>query len=95
MAKGQHLSRHQQGIVKRYYEHAPGMVGLRLAEIVSDLYLAESEKARAKLWAKAEAALAKAPVDKERAARTIASQDLADLAKLAGIVDAGGSAGKR
>lgn len=53
MAKGQHLSRHQQGIVKRYYEHKDTIALTRLQEIASELYLTDSEAKRKKLWASA------------------------------------------
>ena len=45
MAKGQHLTPHQQRIVSRYYEHADTVAITKLQEAVSDLYLATTPKA--------------------------------------------------
>ena len=84
MAKHQHLSRYQQGIVKRYYAHADTITLTKLAELVSDLAVAESPSATAKLWTKAEAALAKAGVEPAKAAKVIATRDLKALAALVG-----------
>jgi len=40
MARGQYLTPHQKGIVKRYYEHKDTLATQKLGEIVSDLFLA-------------------------------------------------------
>ena len=40
----ENFSRHQQGIIKRYYEHKDEISLQRLAELVTDLYLAEGKK---------------------------------------------------
>ena len=42
-------SPHQQKIIRRYYENQPTLAHQRLAELVSDLYLAEGKK-RDRLW---------------------------------------------
>lgn len=83
MARGQHLSRHQKGIVKRYYEHKDTIALGKLQEIVSELYLAESEAKRRKLWASAALALKNAgasPADIDR----LTTED--DPAKLASLI---------
>ena len=41
---------YQKGIIRRYYEHKDTMALQNLAEIVSDLYLAETAKQQEKLW---------------------------------------------
>lgn len=84
MAKGQDLSRHQQGIVRRYYEHHDTIVIQRLAEIVSDLYVEESPKKVAKLWERAAKALAAAGADDARTQTIVAERDLTRLAALVG-----------
>ena len=58
MAKGQHLSKHQRGIVNRYYEHRDTIALNTLGEIVSELYLADSAANPTRLWDRAEKALA-------------------------------------
>jgi hypothetical protein len=42
-------TRHQQGIIKRYYSNQDGIQLQRLGELVTDLYLAEGKK-REKVW---------------------------------------------
>lgn len=82
MAKGQHLSRHQQGIVRRYYEHLDTITLQRLGEIVSDLYLADSPKKTEQLWKRAEKALAKAAANEQAVRATLQSRDVTKLARL-------------
>jgi hypothetical protein len=83
MAKHQHLSHYQQGIVKRYYRNLDGITLGRLQELVSELALAGTDaKARDKLWKRVETALAKADVDRARVDRVLASKDAAALARL-------------
>jgi hypothetical protein len=84
MAKGQHLSRYQKGIVNRYYEHADTITLTKLQEIVSDLYLATGDKATAKLWKSAETALAKSGAEPARAAKILADKNVVALATLVG-----------
>ena len=57
MAKNQYLSPHQKGIVKRYYEHKGSIASQKLGEVVSELYLCESEKKANRLWKSARTAL--------------------------------------
>jgi hypothetical protein len=83
------LSRHQQGIIKRYYEHQETIQSQKLSEIVSDLWLAEDEKAKTKLWGKAQLALMRVGVDATRVAAVVAKRDFEGLAKLVAQVDAG------
>ena len=52
------LSKHQQTIVKRYYENLDTALLQRLGEQVTDLYLAEGKK-RERLWTSISSALAK------------------------------------
>ena len=82
MAKGQHLSRHQRGIVKRYYEHLDTIALNTLGEIVSDLYLAESAKKADGLWKRAEKALAKVAADEPEVRRVLDARDVEALARL-------------
>ncbi|MDH3583376.1 MAG: hypothetical protein OER86_04095 [Phycisphaerae bacterium] len=82
MAKGQSFSRHQQGIINRYYEHQDTILSNRLGEIVSDLYLADAESKRKRLWSRAAQALAKSKVEPKRYEPLVASRDLQALATL-------------
>lgn len=81
------LTHHQQKIVKRYYEHQDSIRQNNLAEIVSDLYLAESESKQKQLWTRAAKALAGLKADPARTERIIADRDLPALAKLVQTLD--------
>ncbi len=50
---------YQKGVIKRYYEHAETAALQKLGEIVTDLYLADTEAKRKRLWKRAERALEK------------------------------------
>ncbi|TVQ31950.1 MAG: hypothetical protein EA376_08160 [Phycisphaeraceae bacterium] len=89
MPKGQHLSNHQRGIVKRYYDNRDTIMANKLAELVSDLALCESEKKAASLWKRVEKALAGAKVEPKRIARIVEDRDVKELAKLAGELASG------
>lgn len=82
MAKGQDLSRHQRGIVNRYYEHRDTIMSTKLAEIVSELYLVTDAKKADKLWKSAETALANTNVDSALISRTLAARDIKKLAEI-------------
>lgn len=83
------LSPHQQKIVQRYYQHQDTLRAQRVADLVSEVALAESEPARVKLWGKAQIALMKAGVDAGKAADIVSRRDLETLAALAQKIDAG------
>ena len=61
----QDFSRHQQKIIKRYYENIDQISLQRLSELVADLYLAEGKK-RDKLWQSASACMEKLGVPAAR-----------------------------
>src|SRR5262249_37320160 len=52
------LSAHQKKIVERYYERKDEIMLAKLQELVTDLYLAETDKKRASLWDRAAKAMA-------------------------------------
>lgn len=76
MAKQQNLTKYQQGIVSRYYEHKEGLNLSKLQELVTELYLAESAKAKDKLWERAEAAMKSAQVASPVIAKILAGRDV-------------------
>lgn len=94
MAKGQDLSRHQQKIVRRYYEHLDTLTLEKLAESVSELYLATDAKAAAKLWKRVETALAKTAANDARVRKVLEERDVKGLAQLVNDL-AGGQGGGR
>jgi hypothetical protein len=75
------LTKHQQSIVKRYYENLDTVLLQRVGEQVTDLYLAEGKK-RTKLWESISVSLAKLGVPKSRVDRVRDSDDARQLATL-------------
>ena len=86
------LSRHQEKIVKRYYDNHETIQNNKLAELISDLWITEDEKTLVKLWGRAQTALMRLGVDATTAARIAGDRDMDRLAKLAKTLDAGGAA---
>jgi hypothetical protein len=74
-------SRHQQGIIKRYYRNLDGIQVTRLAELTTELYLAEGKK-RDRLWKQALELLAKLEVPASRIEHIDSRRDPALLATL-------------
>ncbi len=75
------FSAHQQKIIKRYYNNLDTIQLQKLAETVTDLYLAEGKKVE-KLWKTAVAAMQKLEVPQQRIDLLVKSQNLEQLAKL-------------
>jgi len=92
MAK-QDLSRHQEGIVKRYYNNQDTIQSNKLGDLLSELWLADNEKTKAKLWGKAQVALMRMGVDATKVASIVGKMDLEGLAKLIKEADAGTAPG--
>ena len=69
----ENFSRHQQKIIKRYYENIDQISLQRLSELVADLYLAEGKK-RDKLWVTASACMEKLGVPAARIAHLVKEQ---------------------
>jgi hypothetical protein len=85
MAKGQFLSPHQKGIVKRYYEHKDTLATQKLGEIVSELYLltaAPDGKKAERLWKSAHTALLNSGANTAKVEKIVAARDLKALAEL-------------
>jgi hypothetical protein len=84
MAKGDYLTPHQKGIVRRYYEHKDALMHQKLAEIVSDLYVCADPKKAARLWKSAHTALKNVDAPAALVEHLVADQDLGGLADLVG-----------
>lgn len=79
------FSKHQQSLIRNYYQNRDAIDVQRLQEIVTDIYLAGSGKKATKLWERAEAILLRAPnADKDQIAKMVADRDLETLAAMAG-----------
>lgn len=84
MAGGREYSNHQRKIINRYYEHQDSIITHRLGEIVSEIALAEGdEKKLARLWKRAQQALARSGLSAGEAARIVEKRDVERLAKAA------------
>jgi nitroreductase len=74
-------SRHQQKIIKRYYENRDDIALQRLQELVTELYLATGKK-RQQHWKSIVLHLEKLGVQRERIDRLVEKDDAAEVAKL-------------
>lgn len=74
-------TRHQQGIIKRYYRNLDTIQLQRLSELVTELYLADGKK-RDKLWESAAAAMKKLDVPQQRIDHLTGKKDPALVAAL-------------
>jgi hypothetical protein len=79
--KSRDYTPHQQKIIKRYYDNQGDLKHQRLAELVSELYLAEGKK-KAKAWADAAAAMAKLGVPQSRIDHLVKQANPALVAEL-------------
>ncbi|MEO0964042.1 MAG: hypothetical protein AAFY08_02890 [Planctomycetota bacterium] len=84
------LSRHQEKIVKRYYDHHDTIQANKLGELLSELWLAETDAARARLWKRARTALTRLGVEDKKVAAVCDAQDAERLGKLIKSIEAGG-----
>jgi hypothetical protein len=73
---------HQQGIIKRFYEHRDTLALQRLGEIVSDLYVETSATKISRAWAAAHKQMLAAGVHKHEADTILKERDLGALARL-------------
>ncbi len=74
-------TRHQQGIIKRYYENKDTIQLQRLSELVTDLYLAEGKK-REKVWLSVANTLKKLEVPQSRIDHLLKQNDPVLVANL-------------
>ena len=74
-------SPYQQKIIKRYYDNQDVIQRQRLAELVSELYLAEGKK-KQRAWEAAAAAMQKLGVPQSRIDHVLAKDDPALVAQI-------------
>lgn len=82
-------TRHQQGIIKRYYRSLDKVAVNKLSELLTELYLADGKKLD-KLWKSAEGHMQKAGVQQGRIDAIMEKEDLNLLAELVKQLNAGG-----
>lgn len=71
----------QKKIVDRYYENKSDIMLTKLSELVSELYLAESDKKREKLWERVALAMKNLKVRPDIAAKIMERRDAKELAQ--------------
>lgn len=81
MATSKNYSPYQQKIIKRYYDNADGIGYQQLAELTTEIYLAEGKKTD-KLWAKVESALEKVQIPRTRIDHLLEKKDPKLLAEV-------------
>lgn len=72
---------YQDKIIKRYYENKPELMRQKLAELATELVLAETPKKRAQLWKRVALALKNVNVDDAKIDALMAKDDPAALVK--------------
>jgi hypothetical protein len=82
MAKGEHLSKHQRGIVNRYYQNLDTISLAKLGELVSEICVCDDPKKLDKLWERARLALDKLEAKETTVQRVLATRDVKGLAEL-------------
>ena len=80
---------HQQKIIQRYYEHRDRIQQQKLAELVTDLYLAAPAK-RTSIWKRAATTMQKLGVPAARIAHVVGTNDPAQLAQVVKELEAKG-----
>lgn len=73
-------SNYQKKVIGRYYENLDTIALTRLQELVSELYLADTEKKRDRLWQRVEQAMDKLAVPEPVKRHIVASRDVKVLA---------------
>ena len=77
----QERSKHQQKIISRYYDNLDTIMLQKVGELVTELYLAESDKKRNQLWQRVEKAMEKLKIPPAIREHIMAKQDVEILAK--------------
>jgi len=82
MPRGEPLSRHQKKIVDRYYDHKDTIMATELGELVTELYLCDSDRKAQTLWNRAETALKQTDIKPAEIDRVTSAKDVKALAEL-------------
>ncbi len=72
---------HQRKIIDRYYDNRDTIMLTKLSELVSELYLADGDKQRDKLWARVELAMKNLKVNERTQAHIMGQRKPEVLAK--------------
>jgi len=66
---------HQRRIIDRYYEHKDDIMLARLSELVGELFLADGDKQRERLWERVALAMKNLKVPEKLSAHILAQRD--------------------
>ena len=78
---GKEYSSYQRDVISRYYENVEAITLGRLQELVGQLYLADSEAKRARLWERAEKAMVRLKIKPAIIEHIMNKKDVTVLAK--------------
>ncbi|MHC4338380.1 MAG: hypothetical protein ACYSTG_10625 [Planctomycetota bacterium] len=78
---GKEYSSYQRDVISRYYKNVEAITLGRLQELVGQLYLAESEAKRARLWERAEKAMVRLKIKPAIIEHIMKKKDVVVLAK--------------
>ena len=77
----QEYSKHQKSIISGYYNNLDTLMLQKLSELVSELFLADSEAKQTRLWERVEKAMTNLKVPPTIAEHILAQRDIEVLAK--------------
>ncbi|MBL8849716.1 MAG: hypothetical protein JNG89_08525 [Planctomycetaceae bacterium] len=75
-------TKYQKKVISRYYDNRDQIDETRLSELVTNLYLANGEKQKQKLWKSVEDTMTRLKVPATRIAHVLETQDPAVLAEV-------------
>ncbi len=74
-------SQHQIAVIGRYYDHIDTIMLQKLGELVTELYLADTESKQSRLWQRAHKAMTKLKIRPATVAHIMEKKDVQILAK--------------
>jgi alcohol dehydrogenase class IV len=77
----QDYTAHQQNIISRYYDNLDTIMLAKLQELVTELYLADTEAKRGRLWQRVQQAMVKLGIPDTLAEHILATKDVEVLAR--------------
>lgn len=83
MAADRDLTPYQRRVIRNHYRNLEAKSEQRLAELVTEIWLATTEKRRAALWDRARELLARTGTPASEAERIVSARDAEALARLA------------
>lgn len=95
MAQKREYTPHQQKVIRDYYKNQGAIREQALASLVSDLWLADSEKKKASLWKRAESLLEGLGVPKSQIVAVVTTRNVSALAEIANRAFAADDKGDR